>query len=467
MNKKKSFQMPHVYVILFIIMLLVTVLSYIIPNGTFERTMTEAGTELVNTDNFQFIKNDNPITPLGFFSAIYDGFVGAATIMGSLLICSGGLAILNHTGALEAGIRKLTEVTHGKSVIAILIFYIYFAGMNIMGAGEGCYPFFPIVTAIVISLGYDRIMGMMTICYAATGGFACGMVNLFTTGISQQLVGLPMFSGLWYRAIVFVVMFIIGLTATLLYGKKIKKNPDKSVVADEYKAQLAELAEEKTETAEQVPFDGKRKFALILLLVVILVTAYGALKLGFGLGQFAALYVVMAIILAIVFRIKMNDFCQLFTQGAAQVLGAAFAIALARSVMVLLNQGKIMDTIVYYMGNGLQGKSAVVTLLLLFLFVTAFNFLVVSGSGKAVMMMPIMSPLGKMLGINQQVMVLTYQLGDGLTNMLWPGGGMVCCALCGVNYGDWLKACWKTMLTMIVSGFILIVIADAINYGPF
>lgn len=460
--------MPHVFAILFIIMLLVTVLSYIVPNGAFERipSAVEGGQPTVNTDNFQFIKNENPIGFLDFFTSIYNGFVEAGTIMGSLLICSGGLAILNYTGALEAGIRKLTEVTNGKNIIAILIFYLYFAGMNIMGAGEGCYPFFPIVVGIVMTLGYDRIMGMATICFAATGGFACGMVNLFTTGISQQLVGLPMFSGIGYRFVVFIVMFVIGLVSVLLYGSKIKKDPNKSYVADEYKAQLAEQAEA-SEDAAQVPFDIKRKLALVLFLAVVVITAYGALKLGFGLGQFAALYVVMAILIALLFRINVNQFCQLFTQGASQVLGAAFAIALARSVMLLLNQGQIMDTIVYYMGNGLQGKSAIVTLLLIFLFVTAFNFLVVSGSGKAVMMMPIMSPLGKMLGINQQVMVLTYQLGDGLTNMLWPGGAMVCCALCGVNYVDWLKMAWKTFAAMIVSGFILIVIANAINYGPF
>ena len=126
-----------------------------------------------------------------------------------------------------------------------------------------------------------------------------------------------------------------------------------------------------------------------------------------------------------------------------------------------------MDTLVYYMGNALDGKSALITLLLIYLFVTAFNFLVVSGSGKAVMMMPIMSPLGKMLGINQQVMVLTYQLGDGLTNMLWPGGALVCCSLIGINYGDWIKMAWKTFLTMIVCGYVLICIANGIGYGPF
>ena len=149
------------------------------------------------------------------------------------------------------------------------------------------------------------------------------------------------------------------------------------------------------------------------------------------------------------------------------MLTAALAIGMAQSVMVLLTQGQIMDTLVYYMGNALQGKSALITLLLIFLFVTAFNFLVVSGSGKALMMMPIMSPLGKMLGINQQVMVLTYQLGDGITNMLWPGGGLVACSLCGLNYGTWLKMAWKTFAVMIASGYILVCIANLIGYGPF
>ena len=146
---------------------------------------------------------------------------------------------------------------------------------------------------------------------------------------------------------------------------------------------------------------------------------------------------------------------------------AALAIGLAQSVMVLLKQGKIMDTVVYALGNSLDGMSPLVTLLILFLFVTAFNFFVVSGSGKALMMMPIMSPLGKMLGINQQVMVLTYQLGDGITNMFWPGGGLISCSLCGINYGKWLKMSWKVFVTMIVSAYVLIAIADAINYGPF
>ena len=388
--------------------------------------------------------------------------------MGSLLLSAGSLGILNSTGVLEIGVKKLTQITKGRNLIAIIIFYLYFAGMNILGAGEGVYPFFPIVTALIMSLGYDRLMAAGTIMFAATAGFACGMVNMFTTGISQQLVGLPMFSGIGYRLIVFIVLGTIGLVSILLYGRKIKKDPDKSYVAEEYKKDLAE-SEARKQSGEdnKTVFTWREGLTLLLFLALVIFIAYGCLKLNFTLAQFAAYYVVFAIIVAFIYRISPNKFCQIFVQGASQVLTAALAIGLAQSVMVLLTQGQIMDTLVYYMGNALQGKSALITLLLIFLFVTAFNFLVVSGSGKALMMMPIMSPLGKMLGINQQVMVLTYQLGDGITNMLWPGGGLVSCSLCGLNYGTWLKMAWKTFAAMIVAGYVLICVANAIGYGPF
>ena len=167
------------------------------------------------------------------------------------------------------------------------------------------------------------------------------------------------------------------------------------------------------------------------------------------------------------FRISPNEVCNRFTAGAARVLGPALAIGFANGVMVLLNEANIMDTVVYYMSNALQGKSPMITLLIIYVFVTCLNFFVVSGSGKAVMMMPILSPLGQILGINQQVMVLTYQLGDGLTNYLWPAGAAVACALCGIDFGKWFRFAIKAIGTMMVAAYILIIVANAINYGPF
>lgn len=458
--------MPHVFVIMFIIMILVTIISYIVPSGEFERIVTETGTTTVNANNFQFVAKTEPIGFLDFFKSIYGGFVQGATIMGSLLICSGAIGILNETHTFTSGIEKLISISKGKEMITIVIFYSYFAGINIIGSGEGSYPYFPIVTGLVMVLGYDRLMGAATIMFGCTAGFACGMVNMFTTGISQQIVGLPMFSGIEYRFVVFVVLYTIGLVSLFLYGRRIKKDPARSYVAEEYLQQLKEK-ETQGDKGEKVPFDLRRKIALFSFIILIIGISIACVKLGWGLAELSAVYMVFSIFVAFLFGISPNNYCQMFVANSSKVLGAALTIGLARSVMILLNQGKIMDTLVYYMGDALQGKSSMITLLLIFLFVSIFNFFVISGSGKAVIMMPILSPLGKMLGINQQVMVLTYQLGDGLTNNLWPGGAAVGCALCGLDYGVWFKFSIKVLGIMLVAGYALIVIADLIGYGPF
>lgn len=185
-------------------------------------------------------------------------------------------------------------------------------------------------------------------------------------------------------------------------------------------------------------------------MALVVIQGYGCVALKWSFPNITAAYIIFMIILAIVFRVGPTEMCNRFTAGAARVLGPALAIGFANGVMVLLNEANIMDT-----------------LLIIYVFVTALNFFVVSGSGKAVMMMPILSPLGQMLGINQQVMVLTHQLGDGLTNYLWPAGCVVSCSLCGLDYGKWFRFAIKAIGTMMVAAYILIVIANAIGYGPF
>lgn len=467
MKTKKSFKMPHVYIILMIIMLIVVVLSYIIPAGQFETVVNEEGVEVVNPDNFQYVEQENPIGFMDFFTAIYTGVVDGGAIIASLLLCSGVMYLLQETGTFSAGIYKMLGKSKGKELIVVTIFYTVFSIFGVLGYGEGAYPFFPITTAVIMALGFDRVTGAATIMISSAAGFTCGMLNLFTTGISQQIVGLPLFSGIEYRGICFLVFYAVGLACTLRYAAKTKKNPEKSYVREEYKSQLSgELALD-IEIGNATELNGKRIFALISFVAIVAIQGYGCIQLGWDIDAVTALYIIYGIFIAILFKIKPDDACKQITKGAAEVLGPCIAIGLARSVMVLLNQAQIMDTIVNSIGNMLLGKSTAVTLLLILLFVTALNFFVVSGSGKAVMMMPILSPLGKMLGINQQVMVLTYQFGDGFTNYLWPAGSMVGCALCKLDYGPWFRFAWKALGLQILSSYILIVIADAINLGPF
>ena len=454
--------MPHVFIILLIIMLFVVLLSYLIPSGMYERITDSAGITVIDPDTFQYVKNETPITFMDYFEAVYTGFVNGATIMGTLFISSGVIYLLEVSGAFGAGIGMILKKTQGKEFSVVCIFYTIFVIFGVLGYGEAAYPFYPLAVTIGFALGYDRMVGTALAIVGSTVGFTSGLMNTFTTGVAQQIVGLPLFSGIGFRAVGLVVFYIIGLIGLYSYCRKIKKDPTLSLMSEEY---MSQNKEEHMSGMEEMNL--RKALGLLVFLVIIIVQGFGCIRLGWSFPQIAAIYVIMGILLALIFRIGPSEACQLFCKGAVRVFAAAFAVGLAQSVVVLMNQACIMDTIVHAMSTLLENKSAILALLIIFIFVTLFNFLVVSGSGKAVIVMPILQPLGEILHINQQVLVLTYQYGDGITNSFWPGSSLVQLSMCGVDYGSWLKFCWKIYLAFIISAFMMVMIAYGIGYGPF
>ncbi len=454
--------MPHVFIILLVIMLFVVLLSYLIPSGSYERITDSAGITVIDPDTFSYVENETPITFMDYFEAIYTGFVNGATIMGTLFISSGVIYLLEVSGAFGAGIGMILKKTKGREFSVVCIFYTIFVIFGVLGYGEAAYPFYPLAVTIGFALGYDRMVGTALAIVGSTVGFTSGLMNTFTTGVAQQIVGLPLFSGIGFRAVGLVVFYIIGLIGLYTYCRKIKRDPRLSLMSEEY---MNQKQEKHTDGMEEMNI--RRALGLLVFLGIIIVQGFGCIKLGWSFPQIAAIYVIMGILLAIIFRFGPSEACQLFCQGAVRVFAAAFAVGLAQSVVVLMNQACIMDTIVHAMSTLLENKSAVLALLIIFVFVTLFNFLVVSGSGKAVIVMPILQPLGEILHINQQVLVLTYQYGDGITNSFWPGSSLVQLSMCGVDYGSWIKFCWKIYLSFIASAFVLVVIAYGIGYGPF
>ena len=461
-RKQKGFHMPHVFIILLVIMLFVVLLSYLIPSGAYERIEDSSGITVINPDTFQYVENETPITFMDYFEAVYTGFVNGATIMGTLFISSGVIYLLEVSGAFGAEINMILKKTKGKEFSVVCIFYTIFVVFGVLGYGEAAYPFYPLAVTIGFALGYDRMVGTALAIVGSTVGFTSGLMNTFTTGVAQQIVGLPLFSGIGFRAVGLVVFYIIGLIGLYTYCRKIKRDPSLSLMSEEY---MNQKKEEHAEGMEEMNI--RRALGLLVFLGIIIVQGFGCIRLGWSFPQIAAIYVIMGILLSVIFRIGPSEACQLFCKGAVRVFAAAFAVGLAQSVVVLMNQACIMDTIVHGMSQLLENRSAILALLIIFVFVTLFNFLVVSGSGKAVIVMPILQPLGKILNINQQVLVLTYQYGDGITNSFWPGSSLVQLSMCGVDYGSWIKFCWKIYLGFIVSAFVLVMIAYGIGYGPF
>lgn len=461
-KETKGFHMPHVFIILLLIMLFVVILSYLIPSGSYERITDSAGITVVNPDTFQYTENETPITFMNYFEAVYNGFVNGASIMGTLFISSGVIYLLEVSGAFSAGIHIILEKTKGREFSVVCIFYTIFVIFGVLGYGEAAYPFYPLAVTIGFALGYDRMVGTGLAILGSTVGFTSGLMNTFTTGVAQQIVGLPLFSGIGFRTIGLLIFYLIGLFGLYAYCRKIKKNPSASLMREEYMTQ-----QKKDHIADMEEMTLPRMLGILVFICIIVIQGFGCIRFGWSFPQIAAIYVIMGILLTIIFRLEPSNACQLFCQGAVRVFAAAFAVGLAQSVVVLMNQACIMDTIVHAMSVLLEHKGALLALLIIFVFVTAFNFLVVSGSGKAVIIMPILQPLGEILHINQQVLVLTYQYGDGITNSFWPGSSLVQLSMCGVDYGSWIKFCWKIYLAFIVTAFILVMIAHYIGYGPF
>lgn len=465
-EKRKGFNFPHVYIMFLLVMLFVVALSWIVPSGQYERIVDpETGIEKLNTDVFNYVDQEKAIGFMDFFTALHNGVVQSADIIVMLLFASGALYLLEKSGAIAAGIHTLLRVAGGKEKLIIFALLTVFAILGTIGFGEGGIPFIPLAMAVVMGLGYDRITAFATCTVGLAIGFTAGAVNFYTTGVSQSIVGLPIYSGLSFRIISLMVFIAISIVYILRYAKKTKADPTKSIVADEY---LEHLEEAKTAVYEEEPFTLPRKIALLGLVGVLVGSAYGAIQLGWGMPELSAVYAIYAVFLIFILRLSPSEAAADFGIGAARLLPTALAIGFARSVMILMTQAQIIDTAVHSLAGLLSNSGSVITLLALFLVVIFFNFFVVSGSGKALILMPIMGPLGKILGINQQVMVVVYQFGDGFTNYLWPtsGGLMAALGMSNVNYADWVKFSWKLFMILHFAAFLLILIAHYIGLGP-
>ena len=257
--------------------------------------------------------------------------------------------------------------------------------MGAIGFGVGGHPI-PLAVSIIWLWAMIKVLGGGG--YGWDGYWLSSGIKSFYTGISQSIVGPSLYSVVTCIVAVFYVitmMYIVG------YARKTKTDPSKSVVANNYMEQLNQSSQEVKQ--EKVEFTLQRKLALISLLAVFILQAFGAIKLKWGLPQMSALYLILAFILVLIFKWNPSEACVDFAYGASRLLPAALAIGLARSVMVLMTQVKIIDTAIYELAAILDGKGPFATLLLIYISVIIFNFFVISGSGKAVILMPILGPL--------------------------------------------------------------------------
>lgn len=465
-KQKRKFEFPHGYIILMSVMLLVVILSWIIPAGEYMRVIDPVtGMEIVDPATFHFVTQDQPITFFNFFTVINAGIVKAMGIGSLIVVMTGAIAVLDSTDALTAGVHKIIEHSKGREFSIIAMFLFIFIACGVVGLAENMMPFIPVIITLVIGLGYDRMVGITVLIAGLEIGWTAGIVNIYTTGLSQEMTGLPIFSGILFRTVATVIFYIIAVLFLYRYCKKIKADPSKSVVAAEYMQQCSGGKVE----IEHTKLTTKMKLGLAIFGIAMVIQTYGAVKLEWSYDQMSAILIIAAIVIALVCGINANKACRIFTQGASELLSVVFMMGLAQAVTALMRQAKMLDTIVYYLSQMLLNKGTVFTLLMIFIAIMILNFFIISGEGKAIVMIPILSPLGRLLGINQQVIVLAYQYAEGFTNDLYPTYGSLhaMLAMGNVSFGDWWKFTYKLWLILVVVGFCLVLLAQGINLGPF
>ena len=459
-EKKKKTRLDT-WLIVFAIIAVVAVLTWVIPSGAYEYEEIDVNgtTRSVAIEGayHQIPKSEVTRTGIfGVFTALYEGCVSVSSIIFVILTCAATFTVMVKTGAFHAGIGKIMGKVGNKDIILIPVLMIVFAlGGSLFGMLSEFYGFYPLIVGLMIALGYDAMTGFAVIALGEYVGFMASTLNPYTVAVAQSISGVPLYSGLGYRFVCFGVMVGASIVFTMLYARKVKKNPELSVT-------LGDPCAHSFDKSQLDSFDFNWRHALVIvdLVATLVFLMIGLLKWSWGYKELCGLFIIMAAIAALICGWHPNRFCQEMLAGAKSVLWGCILTGLAGGITVIMKNGQIMDTIIYFLANLLKAAPKGISAQLMLIVQTLINFLIPSGSGQAAVTMPIMAPLADALGLSRQVACLAFQFGDGLSNLLWPTAGIVViCGLGDIRYDKWLKWFGKLFGILIVLQMILLEIA--------
>lgn len=462
-KRKGKIGIPDAYVILFIILALMAVLTYLIPAGEFQREEVD-GVTVVVPDGYEQIAS-TPASLIDVFLAIQEGMISSAPLIFLVLIIGGSFAVIESTGAIDAMILKTIEKTKNKEIVLITIVMVLFSIFGTLGIiVNAVIAFIPIGIILARSMKLDAVVGVSIIYLGAYAGFNTAFLDPLTTGTAQTIAQLPLFSGIGYRVIIYIVVLVTTILYVAWYVKKLKKDPLKGVLG----ATPFPKIEERDELNQEVKVTGTHKLVLTWLVLGIATYVFGVFKFEWSLNEMAAIFLIIAVGTAVIAKLTPNRLVLEFFEGAKGLIYGAMIIGMARSIVVVLEKGNILDTIVHGMASVMEPFTSVSGAIVMFVANLLFNILVSSGSGQAVIVMPIMTPLADLMEIPRQVAVQAYKMGDGFTNVITPTSGILMAnlAIAGISWTKWVRFVFPLLLIWIVLGIIFLVIGVLMNWGP-
>lgn len=406
-------KMPHTLIIVGGLVALVLILSWIIPSGEFQRAeqiLADKSTRIVPVPgSFHFIEKYY-LGLENLFLAPIKGFQSGGLLIAFLLIIGGSFNILQESGAIEFSIKRLVNFIRQKpalewALIPTLMIIFSLAGA-IFGMAEETIPFIAIMIPMARGLGYDSLVGISIPFLGSAAGFACAFINPFTVGIAQGIAEVPLYSGMKYRIAAWFIVTAIVITYVMVYARKIKRNPEASPV------RALDLEREQIEhhVSPDEKWDIRHILALSTVVLTMVVLIVGVIRFHWDLDNIAALFLAMGVILALVSGINLNQAARFFVTGAKDMVGVVMIVACARALLVIANDAKIMDTILFYGSNTITLLPKAITAQVMFFVQCVINFFIHSGSAQAALTMPVMAPMSDLVGITRQTCVYTFEL---------------------------------------------------------
>jgi uncharacterized ion transporter superfamily protein YfcC len=457
----KNFKVPHTLVLLFSMMIFAYLLTWLLPSGAFEMSTNAEGREMVVPGTYAVAKEDVNLSVWSLFTVIPRALGEAQGIIFFLFLIGGSIAVLRESGAIDAMLGKvLQRFAHRPALLLFMSCAAFMLGSSTIGMAEEYIPLVLILITLCVSLKMDTIsaVGSMVVGYGI--GYGTAVLNPFTLLVAQGVADVPPTSGWEFRLALFAPFMLIGFHHLWSYAKSVRQDPANSYVADVKEAQPPAVTE--------FPAMDKRKTAILLLtLATLFLLVYGIATLHWYFIELGALFFGLAIVTGLIAGLSLDDIATTFIKGASELTGTALLIGFARSIELLLTDAQVLHTIVNALAMPLSHVGAEISAIGMLLIQSILNFFIPSGSGQAYVTMPIMAPIGDIVGVSRQTAVLAYQMGDGFMNMIVPTNAVLMgiLGMCGIPYSRWFKFIAPLILKLFIAGSLSLVISVLIGYS--
>ncbi|HUE99021.1 MAG TPA: SLC13 family permease [Anaerolineales bacterium] len=465
-------------VILFVLMMVAGILTLIVPAGQYDHFEVD-GRETIDPNSFQFV--DKPNYP------IWRWFIAPIEVLGSesgltviviivvLFFAGGAFAVLDKTGTIRAFIGSIVRRFRDRKYTLLYMVCLAFMFLGAtLGTFEEVVLLVPVMIALSYSLGWDALVGLGMSILATNMGFSSAISNPYTLGVSQQLAGLPLFSGAWLRIIIFIVIYFIFMAFLTAYARKIDRDPKASLVHGEDLAEREKYKRMNDPSFTEI--DPKQNRAinffgifLLMILAVMLAGPFVPAISDYALPIVGILFLVGGLGAGFLSGAGSKTVWQGLREGLIGLAPSVPLILMAASIRYIIDSGGITDTILHAAAEPFQNLGAFPAALVVYILALGIEFFIASGSAKAFLMIPIVMPLADLIGVTRQTAVLAYIFGDGFSNLAYPTNPvlLICLGLTVVSYPKWIRWTAKLWLWVILATVVFLGIAVAINFGPF